>query len=62
MTTVLIFIIGIPVFLLVGYIGNKIVDKGVFVMRRTYAYNSIILGFLIGLLVYAKVKQGGEET
>lgn len=23
-------------------------------MRKTYAYNSIIFGFLIGLLVYAK--------
>lgn len=28
MSTVLIFVIGIPTFLFVGFIGNKIVDKG----------------------------------
>lgn len=28
-------------------------------MRRTYAYNSITIGFLVGMLVYASTNSGG---
>ncbi|MBR3460132.1 MAG: hypothetical protein IKH21_04970 [Clostridia bacterium] len=31
-------------------------------MRKTYAYNSIIIGFLVGLLVYASTSQKMGST